>query len=196
MYIIVCTGCWLWTVIIVPYLFSEVEVPQRIHKFQDQQGTGLSHPLRLRMLPSLLSQLLCSAVTAVQTCNMLAHQWLPNAGQAVFIKQLSHPGKKADSCQDLEWIKVTENSNMFARSKGHWITLPVANANEELLGQLWKCFLCNRCRPCYVTYLCVPESREWNRHATLCGVSNVRLTTCMCPAIFFYAVFKLIVFDI
>ena len=104
-YLNVRTGWWFWTVIIVPYFLSEVEVLQSIHKFQDQQGTGLSHPLRLRMLPSLLLQLPCGAVAAVQICNLLWHPWLPNAGQAVVIKQPTHPGKQADSCQDLEWIQ-------------------------------------------------------------------------------------------
>lgn len=171
-YIILCTGCWFWTVIIVPYLLSEVEVLQRYHKFQDRQGTGLSHPLQVMMLPSLLLQLLFSAAAAVQTC-MPAHPGLPNAGRAVFIKQPTHPGKQADSCQDLEWIKLVENSNTFAHSKWHRSTLPVANANEEFLGQLWNCFLCNRCHPCYVTYLCVLESRDWNRHKIVRGLKCV-----------------------
>lgn len=160
------TGWWVWTVIIVSYLLSEVEVLQSIHKFQDQQGTGLSHPLQLRMLPSLLFQFLCSAVAAVQICNTLGHPWLPSAGRSVVIKQPTHPGKQADSCQDLEWIKLIENSKKFTHSKWNQSTLPVANANEELLGQLWKRFLCNRCHPCDVTYLCALESRDWNRHTT------------------------------
>ena len=102
MYIIVCTGWWFWTVIIVCYLLSEVEVQQRIHKFQDRQGTGLSHPLHLRILPNLLSQLLCGAVAAIQTFHTLGHPWLQRAGQAVFLKQPIHPGKQAGSYQDLE----------------------------------------------------------------------------------------------
>jgi len=152
MCVIVRTGRWFWTVIIVLHLLSEVEVLQRVHIFQDRQGTGLSHPLQLRMLPSLLLQLLCGAVAAVQMCNTLGHPWLPSAGRAVFIKQPTHPGKQADSRQDLEWIKLIENSNTFTHSKWNQSTLPVANADEELLGQLWKCFLCNRCHSYDVTY--------------------------------------------
>jgi len=71
MYITVHTGWWFWTVSILPYLFSEVEAQQSSHTFQDRQGTGLSHLLQLRMLPSLLLQLLCGAVAAIQICNTL-----------------------------------------------------------------------------------------------------------------------------
>jgi hypothetical protein len=102
MYIIVRTGWWFWTMIIVSCLLSEVEVLQRIHKFQDRQGTGLSHPLQLRMLPNLLSQLLCGAVAAIQIFHTPGHPWLQSAGRAVLLKQPSYPGKQAGSCQDLE----------------------------------------------------------------------------------------------
>jgi len=160
-------------VIVLPNLLSEVEVLQRVHKFQDQQGTGLSRPLRPRMLPSRLLQLLCGAVAAVQTCNTPARPWLPNAGRAVFIKQPNHLGKQADSCQDLEWIKLIESSSTFAHSKWRRSTLPVANADEELLGQVWKWFLSNRCRPRYVMYLRVLESRDWNRQNIVRGLKCV-----------------------
>ena len=167
MHIIVHTRWWRssWTAIVVPYLFSEVKVLPRIHLFQDRRGTGLSQPLQLGFLQSLLSQLLCAAVAAIQIFNT-GHPWLQCAGRAVFLKRPSHPGKQAGSCQDLEWIKLIENSNTFTHPKWKRGTLPVANANEELLGQLWKCFLCNRFCPCDVKDLCVRKSRDWNQHRT------------------------------
>jgi hypothetical protein len=59
-------------------------------QFHDRQGTGLSRPLQLRMLPSLFPQLR-SAVAAIQIFNSLRHPWLLYAGWAVFLEQPSHP---------------------------------------------------------------------------------------------------------
>ena len=152
-----------------PYFLSEVKVLQRNHLFQDCQGTGLICPLQLRMLPSPFSQLLCIAVTAIHVFNTVGHPWLQ------FLEQPSHPGKQAGSCQDLRWIKLIENSDTFTHAKRKRSTLPVANANEELLGHVWKRFLCNRCHPCDVKNLCVlptrvrtnTEHRAWSQ---MCGL--------------------------
>jgi hypothetical protein len=157
-----CTWWWksFWTVISVPYLLSEVKVLQRNHLFQDHQGTGHSRHLQLRMPSSPFSQLLCIAVTAFHISNTLGHLWLQ------FLKQPRHPGKHAGSCQDLQWIKLIEISNTFTHSKRKRSTLPVVNAYEELLGQVWKRFLCIRCHRCDVTNVCVCvlHSRYKNQH--------------------------------
>jgi len=177
MYIIVDTWWWksFWTVTSVPYLLSEVEVLQRNHLFQERQGTGLGRPLQQRMPSSPFSQLLCIAVTAFRISNTLGHPWLHTVTAfrisntlghpwLQFLKQPRHPGKQAGSCQDLQWIKLIENSNTFTHCKRKRSTLQVTNGYEELLGQVWKWFLCIRCLRCDVKNVRVLQLRDKNQH--------------------------------
>jgi len=97
-------------------------------------------------------------VTAFRISNTLGHPWLQ------FLKQPRHPGKQAGSCQDLQWIKLIENSNTFTHCKRKRSTLQVTNGYEELLGQVWKWFLCIRCLRCDVKNVRVLQLRDKNQH--------------------------------
>ena len=102
------------------------------------QGHHMSHPMttsygatwtwstgiNCRKEKKSCSESWSGAVTAVHIFNTLRHPWLQ------FLVQRSHSGKQVGSCQDLQWIKLMENSNTFAHSKWKHSMLPVANANE------------------------------------------------------------------
>jgi hypothetical protein len=171
----------------VPYLLSEVKVLQRNHLYQNRHRTGLSRPVQLRMPQSPFLQLLCIAVTVIHIFSTVVHPWLQ------FLEQPSHPGKRAGSRQDSQRTELIKNSNTFTHSKQKRSTRPVAYANEKLLGQVSKCFLCNRCHPCDVKKLYYNQEIRTNTQYSA-GVSNVQLTACMRPASLLCSVFKLILF--